>query len=55
MQKRPLILALLGAIAVIAGLALGFFELTIAGVVAALAAVALWLRATRPAKPDTPR
>lgn len=48
MQKRTLALALLAAIAVIAGLAVGFFELTIAGVVAALVAVASWLKATRP-------
>jgi hypothetical protein len=49
MQKRTLILALFAAVAMTAGLALGFFELAIAGIVGALAAVALWLEAIRSA------
>jgi len=47
MPKQPLTLALPAAAAVTAGLALGFFELTIAGAIAALVAVVLWLRAAR--------
>jgi hypothetical protein len=44
MPKRTLILGLLAATAIIVGLAVGFFELTIAGIVAAAVAAALWLR-----------
>ena len=49
MTKRTLTLSLalvaVGAIA--AGLAAGFFELTIVGVIAAVAAITLWLRTAR--------
>lgn len=50
MTKRTLaILALLAATAIIVGLALGFFELTIMGIVAAAATAAVWLRQRRSA------
>jgi hypothetical protein len=56
MQKRTLPLALLAAVAIIAGRALGSFELTIAGIGAAVVVIALWLKDTRPAtKPGTLR
>ena len=50
MTKRTLILALLAATAIVAGLAAGFLELTIVGIVAAVVAGALWLRGARSAR-----
>ena len=44
MPKRTLTLALASSTAIIAGIALGFFELTIAGILAAAVTAALWFR-----------
>jgi len=44
MHNRTLILALAATIAIVVGAALGFFELTALGVVAAIVAIALALR-----------
>jgi hypothetical protein len=49
MQKRTLTLALAAGVAITAGRGLGLFELTIAGLGAAVVAIALWLKDTRPA------
>jgi hypothetical protein len=46
-HKQLLMLPLLAAVAIAAGLAAGFFELTIAGIVAAVVTVALWIRRAR--------
>ena len=50
MTRPTLFLALAGASAVVAGLVVGFFELTIAGIVAAAVAAALWRRDRGPAR-----
>ena len=44
----PLLLAILAVAAVAVGFALSFFELIIAGIAAAIAAAALWLKRARP-------
>ena len=50
MPKHTLILALAAIAAIAAGLAAGFIELTILGVISALVAAALWLRSARSAR-----
>jgi hypothetical protein len=50
MPKPTLLLALIAATAIVAGLAVGFFELTIIGIIAAVVAVTLWLRSVRSAR-----
>jgi hypothetical protein len=44
MINRTLILAIAALVAIVAGAALGFFELIVLGVIAAIVAVALGLR-----------
>jgi membrane protein implicated in regulation of membrane protease activity len=49
MLNRTVILAIAAVIAIVVGVAAGFFELTVLGVIAAIVAIALGLRG-RPAR-----